>query len=328
MSFLDGLKHIGHSIEHAGSTIGHGVENAGKTIIHGTENAGTAIAKGVTDAGQTIGHVFTKGVDAAGNEFQKIETTIGGVVVSGAKDVEKGVDTAATTIGHGGSEAFTAAVNSGKEAFDAAKSEVEKAVSAGEAAILGPAAEHRVKALASEINTIKSTWDMVSSTLSKEIDVIRQAALSKQVTSESEAAFKTVSEKLAPAIATFFSKDYVSFGIEFGASAAFGIAGEAAVGLLAGLPNITDVKGYGSVGVTAGVEEGAEADIALVFNLSAPEDSGGPSANVVVSLEVEVGGTVVVSYNLPDFSFGGISIGLGGGEEVGVSVGAGYSYIF
>lgn len=314
MSFFS---HLGHSISHIAKSAEHGVESAGKSIEHG-----------VTQATGTVAHTFSAGVDATGHAFQTVETSVGNVAVAGTHDVETGVTTAADAVAQGGSQAFEAAVRSGEAEFDNLKHTLEKALQDGEASIIGPAAEHLVKELSSEISAVTKAWKKVSKSLSSDIEIIKSAALSKQVTDRVESSLANIAKKMGSALGTFFSKSYVSFGIEFGASAAYGVAGEVALGVIAGLPNITDVRGYGAVGVSAGAEAGAEGDVAIVFNLSSPADSGGASLNVVVSLEVDVGGTVVVSYNLPDFTLGGISIGLGAGEEAGISVGAGYTFIF
>jgi len=292
------------------------------------KHLGTSAGKDLSTAANATGNVIIQGVDAAGNAIQQVVTTVGDVAVTSATDIETGVTSAANTVASGASQEFDTAINAGQDAFDDVKSKIESAVKNGEAKIIDPLAKSTVDALAHEIQTLCNAWNIIESTMSGEIESIRNSAMNREVTQEATQAYQDIAKALGPELALFRQKNYASFGIEVGASASFGVAGEVGLGLLGGLPDFLDLRGYGSVGVTVGVEEGVEADISLVFNNSAPADSGGPSLNVVVSLDVAVGGTVVVSFNLPDFSFGGISIGLAAGEEVGISVGGGYTYIF
>ena len=336
MSFFS---HLGHSISHlahqavhgvesVGKTAVHGVESAGETAVHGVEGAGTTVARGVESGSRAVVHTFSAGVDAAGHAFQKVETAAKDIAVTGAHEIESGLKTEANRLERSASGAFDAAVNSGRKAFNNVKHDIEKAIADGEAKIIGPAAERIVNDLIDDIKTVKDAWAEISDELSGDIETVKRAALARHITSQAEESFEKISKELGPALSKFFSKSYASFGIQFGASAAYGVAGEVGLGVIAGLPNITNVRGYGSVGVTVGVEAGAEADISLVFNLSAPENTGGASLNVVISVEAEVGGTVVVSFSIPHFRLSGISIGLGGGEEAGVSVGGGYRFLF
>lgn len=315
MSFS--LKSLVHSVSHIAKKGEQGLESTGKSVEHD-----------VTQATGAVTHTFSAGVDAAGHAFQNVATTVGKVAVTGASQVESGVTTAADTIARGASQEFDAAVRSGQHEFDNLRKTLEKALADGETKIVASAAERLIKDMSGDIAAVGKAWKKVSKNLSSDIDVIKSAALSKNITSRVEKSLDEIGKSMSSALGAFFSKSYVSFGIEFGASAALGVAGEVALGVIAGLPNITDVRGYGSVGVSLGAEAGAEGDIAIVFNLSSPADSGGASLNVVVSLEVDIGGTIVVSFNLPDFSLGGISIGLGAGEEAGITVGGGYTFIF
>ena len=290
----------------ASSTVGHGLETGAKDVASGTVTAAKAVGGAFKTAGEDVGKV----------------------VVTGADDVAHGVTSATDAIAHGASKEFENAVHAGENAYNDVKSDIEKAIRDGEAKIVGAWAKKVVGDLEGEITELKAFWQAMEGPMASEIATIRAAAHAKETSPEADQAMREISQSLAPAIASFLQKSYVSFGLEFGASAELGVGGEVGVGLLAGVPDLLDIRGYGSVGVTAGVDEGAEADVSLVFNTCAPKDAGGASLNVAISLDVAVGGTVVVSYNVPGFTLGGISIGFAGGEEVGVAVGAGYSYVF
>ena len=311
------FKSVATTISHAGSTIESGVKSGVTTVVDGATSVGNTVVSGVTSE-----------VNAAGQAIETVGTTVGNVTVAGTSEVVTGVTSAANTLESGASQEFGAAVKAGEAAFDKVKHELEIALAEGEVKILGPAAEHIVKDLRDAINGARSAWSSANSMLSTDVAILKGAAISKQITPPAEEAFSRIAKHMGAALGPFFSKSYVSFGVEFGVSAVLGVGVEAALGVIAGLPNITDIHGYGAVGVSVGAEAGAEADVALVFNTSGPLDSGGPSLNVIVSLEAEVGGTVVVSFNLPDFSLGGISIGLGAGDEAGISIGGGYTYVF
>jgi hypothetical protein len=255
---------------------------------------------------------------------------VGPEVVASADSVDRGVSSAVDVIGQTGSQAFDSAVNAGEEAFDDVKTALESALEAGEAALLSAAGKAKVEELQPIIDQLVDVWPGVRSDMSEALGVLRAAAMGKSVTDEAERALESLAKNddLSKVLGQFFAKSFISFGFEFGASATFGVGVEAALGVVAGLPNVTDIKGYGTVGGSVGASAGAEVDESLVLNFSAPEDSGGPFVDIIFSLEAEVGGTIVVSFNLPDFSLGGISIGLGEGEEVSVAVGGGYTYVF
>lgn len=302
---------------------------ANKTV-HDVESAATTVADDVTTAANTVADGVTTAANTVAGGVTTAVTAVGNVTVEGADAVAEGVTTAADTLAKGGSEAFEDAVNAGETAFDDVRHSLEKAMEAGELAIIGPAGKKTIEELKGLINEVKSAWDTVSSELSSEVEIIRSVASGKQISDRAKSAMSTICKhpEMGSALGGFFAKSYASFGIEFGGSVAAGVGGEAALGIVAGLPDLADIRGYGSVGLSVGAEAGAEGDVALVFNLSSPEDSGGAYVSLIFSLEVDVGGTVVVSFNLPDFSLGGISIGLGAGEEAGIAVGGGYTFIF
>lgn len=286
----------------------HTVSSWGKTAVHATTSFGETVEHGLEDAGTAVGQVVVQGADA----------------------VSSGVTTAANTIASGGSQAFDSAVHAGEQGFDDVKSSLDQALQAGEASILSASAKARIQELQPTISQLVNIWPEVRSAMSPELAILRDAAQNKSVTSDAENALRNLAKnsELAAVLGQFHSKSFVSFGFEFGASAAAGVGINAAVGVIAGLPNVTDIRGYGAVGGSVGVAVGGEVDESLVVNYSSPENSGGPFVNVIFSVEAEVGGTIIVSFNLPDFSFGGLSIGLGEGAEASVSVGGGYSWVF
>ena len=324
------FKSAAKSIEHAGKKALDSAESAGKTVGKGVTSAGKTVEKGVVSATKTVG----KGLEDAGKAVSDGVTTAGKAIeketVHSAESVEKSVTTAADTLANTSVSAFNSAVNEGEKEFNAVKKDLQKALEAGEAAILSHLAQSKIEELEPIIDDLRGAWGTIRSDMSSEFETLKSEAFSKHISGAGHEAIGAIAKHphMARVLGKFAAKSYLSFGFEFGASAAYGVGVEAALGVCAGLPNVTDIRGYGSVGGSVGASVGGEVDESLVVNLSSPEDSGGGYIAVIFSLEAEVGGTVVVSFNLPDFSMGGVSIGLGEGAEVSVAVGGGYTFVF
>ena len=312
------------SLENLGKSVVHGTEEAGKDVVSATSDAGRAIAGAATDTGDAL----ASGVNTVGEGIEGGVKAAGGAVVSGADSVESGISSATGSLEHGAEQGFRNAVTASESAFEAVKSDVERILKDEEAKVAAAIAKSKVGAMAGDINALIQRFTELEVELANEVEAIRNAAMTRVLTPGAKQAIMVISNALADVIAPFHAQNMASFGVDFGASAAFGISGDASIGVLAGFPNVLDVRGYGSVGVTVGAGEGIEADVSLVFSTSAPADSGGPGLDVVIAGDFGIGGTVVVSFNLPDLSFGGISIGLAAGEEFDLSVGAGYTYVF
>ena len=62
------------------------------------------------------------------------------------------------------------------------------------------------------------------------------------------------------------------------------------------------------------------------MSTSKPDDQAGPFAAVVLQVDAALGGGIAVSFNLPDMSFGGVSVAIEAGEEVELSGSAGYTW--
>ncbi|MEZ4688600.1 MAG: hypothetical protein R3B47_21810, partial [Bacteroidia bacterium] len=100
-----------------------------------------------------------------------------------------------------------------------------------------------------------------------------------------------------------------------------------ALGVVIGIPYVWQIGIAGTVGLTAGAEGGGDIDVALSLNMGAPADSGGPFVAVLVEGDFDIGIGGSVSFNLPDCSFGGISVNGSAGEEVKFSGGVGYTAV-
>ena len=86
--------------------------------------------------------------------------------------------------------------------------------------------------------------------------------------------------------------------------------------------------GASSVGLSLGASVGAAGNLALGLYPASPEDYGGAFIATTLQGAFEIGGGIVVSFDLPDLGFGGLAIPVLIGEEVNISVGGGYTFIF
>lgn len=242
--------------------------------------------------------------------------------------------------------AFETLESAAKAAWNDAKELIKKAIEAGEKAILEPIAKAVLDGL--PIADLRQAWSVVSSNNGEHIAQIRSDVMNKKTTVASRASMKAIAAQMAPHLNNVNTqsspglqaaaqelqpysvdlKSYLSFGIEFQATASAGLGIEGAIGMLSGIPNVADVAGYGAVGGSLGVEVGAEADVALVLKMMAPKDTGGVYVGVIASLEAEVGGTAQVQFTFPGFELSGVSIGLGAGVEAGIAIDGGYTWIF
>lgn len=321
------------------TTLGKGLSDLGKGAVHAVTHPvetltaperatvhGVAAITGAIDpkAGQTL----AQGANALDQAASATDTFVDPVGVALEPKIDHGIDTATTSLTRGAEAEFRAAVNAADQEFDSIKATLEEALKRGEAEVAKAIAKTKVQALAEDMNSLVAEMNRLENDLAHDISALKAAALHRVVTPQARLALLSVANALQNVIAPFHTQSFASFGIDFGASAALGIEGDVSIGLLAGFPNITDVRGYGAVGVSVGAAEGIEGDVSLVFTTSAPAESGGPGLDIIISGDFGVGGTVVVSFNLPDLSFGGISIGLAAGEEVDISVGAGYTFVF
>ncbi len=121
--------------------------------------------------------------------------------------------------------------------------------------------------------------------------------------------------------------DLVSLCFEVGGQADLVVGADCAVGYAVGAPNILDAAPYATVGLTAGVEEGGDAGMVVGISAQGPEDQAGPFFAVVIQVDAALGGGIAVSFNLPDFSFGGVSAAIEAGEEVQVAASGGYTWV-
>ncbi len=270
--------------------ITHGIENAGRAVSNEVKKGANAVSNTVVDAGNTATNATS---NFASDSFNKV-------------------------------------VKTSETEFRNATEEINNLLNSGEKALLKATATKKVKEYAHIIKALISAWPKVLISHSNDINILRTAASHKQPGNDhTRTAMSTIvtSQEMSGPVSDAASKSLASFAIEFGGNVAEGVGLEGAFGYAIGIPNVTDLAFYGTVGLSIGASIGGSVDAAIGLIPSSPKNSGGPYIAVVVEGDLDVGGGVVVSFNLPDFSFGGITIPLSAGEEINVSVGGGYTFI-
>ncbi len=268
-----------------------------KSVSHAVKKAGETVASTVTSAATTMLHVGS------------------GFAQSG---------------GHFVSNTFHNAVKDAEEELNAAKNEIQSVVNSGQEAVLKSLAARKIQEYADIIKSLVKAWPQVFSRLGSEVDLLRNEAPQKGVSPKVVEAMKQIamSPELREPLSQAVGKSIKSFAVEFGGNVAAVGSVNGALGFVAELQRITNVRRYGSVGLSLGASAGASGNLALGLYTSSPKDYGGPFIASTLQGAFGIGGGIVVSFDLPDLSFGGFAIPVSVGEEVNISVGGGYTFIF
>jgi hypothetical protein len=270
--------------------------NPFKGISHAVKKAGETVASTVTGAGATLLH------------------TASGATQSG---------------GHFVSRTFHSAVKNAEGEFKAAKDEIQRVVDSGEEATFRSLAGKKVKEYSDIIKSLVKAWPGVVLRLGGEVEVLRHAASQKCMDPKAAAAMKRIaaSPELSKALSKAADRSIVSFAVEFGGSVAAVASVDGAIGFVMELQKFTNVKRYGSVGLSLGASAGGAGDVALGLYTSSPQKYDGPFAAVTLEGVAGIGGGIVVTFEVPDLNFGGFAVPVSVGEKVNVSVGGGYTFM-
>ena len=163
------------------------------------------------------------------------------------------------------STTFHNAVKSAKNEFDAAKNEIQNVVNSGQATVLKSLAGERIQEYGDIIKALVKAWPHVLSRLGSEVDVLRHAASQKRVSPKVAEAMNQIAmaPELHEPLSKAASKGIVSFAVEFGGNVAAVGGANGALGFVAELQTITNLRRYGSVGLSLGASGGASGDLAL-----------------------------------------------------------------
>jgi len=265
---------------------------------------------------------ITHAVKKAGETVASTVTSAAATIVNVGSDV-------AQSGGHFVSNTFHYAVKDAEKEFSAARNEIQSVLNSGQEVVLKSLAASKVQEYADIIKSLVRAWPQVLSRLGREVDLLRSEA-QKGVSPKVLKAMKQIatSPELRELLKKAASKSIKSFAVEFGGNVAAVESVNGALGFVTELEKITNVRRYGSVGLSLGASVGAAGSLALGLYTSSPEDYGGPFIASTLQGVFEIGGGVVVSFDLPDLSFGGFAIPVSVGEEVNISVGGGYTFIF
>ncbi len=268
-----------------------------KSVSHAVKKAGEAVASTVTGSATTMLHMGS------------------GVAQSG---------------GHFVSNTFHYAVKDAEKAFDAAKNEIQNVVNSGQEAAVKSLAGKKVREYSDIIKSLVKAWPEVLSHLGSEVDLLRNEVSQRGVSPKVVEAMKKIvmSPGLRGPLSQAAGKSIKSFAVEFGGNVAAVESVNGALGFVAELQGITNVRRYGSVGLSLGASVGASGNLALGLYTSPPENYGGPFIASTLQGAFGMGAGIVVSFDLPDLSFGGFAIPLSVGEEINISFGGGYTFIF
>ncbi len=261
---------------------------------------------------------------------KKAGETVASTVTSGATTMLHMGSSVAQSGGHFVSNTFHYAVKAAEKEFDIAKNEIHSVVNSGQEAVLKSLAAKKIQEYADIIKSLGKAWPQVLSHLGNEVDLLRNEASQKGVSLKAVEAMKQIatSPELREPLSQAMGKSIKSFAVEFGGNVAAVESVNGALGFVAELQRIANVRRYGSVGLSLGASVGAAGNVALGLYTSSPENYGGPFIASTLQGAFGIGGGIVVSFDLPDLSFGGFAIPVSVGEEVNISVGGGYTFIF
>jgi hypothetical protein len=260
---------------------------------------------------------------------KKAGETVASTVIGAATTVLHVVSDAAQSGGPFVSKTFHCAVKDAKEELDAAQREIQSVVNSVQKTVLYPLAAKKVEEYADIIKPLVKAWPRVLSRLGSDIDVLRSAVSQERVSPKAAEAMNrlAMSSELRETLSKAADKSLVSFAVEFGGDIAAVERVNGALGFVAETKNTGNVKRYGSVGLSLGVSAGAAGDLGLGLYTSTPQNYGGPFIAVMLQGALDIGGGIVVSFGLPDLSFGGFAVTVSAGEKINISVGGGYTFV-
>lgn len=168
-----------------------------------------------------------------------------------------------------------------------------------------------------EANMFAGLEDVLGSCAAKRDSATAQKAI-KAALGEANGVMSEI-EKLS-------SADLLTLTFEVSGQADLIVGADGSVGYAVAVPDFLVAKPYASVGITLGAEEGGEAGIVVGMSPQKPDDQSGPFVGISVEVDAALGGGLAVSFNLPDLSFGGVSVDIKAGEEVQVAGSGGYTW--
>lgn len=245
-----------------------------------------------------------------------------------AKETEKAADsTANAVVGFSKS-----ALNETEKGFNSALNESAKLLNDAQRAALKAAASDVIKKHDKEIKALAKAAKAIAEDpkLKKAIETIVKKVAAKKFDSEFSTALKSV--MLGPDFVAVTSDTSptkfptISLGLSGGGGYVAGVEASGGMGIThPGIQN-SQVCGYVDAGGSLGTFGGAAA-VTLGIETSRPNGIGGGYIGVTLEAEIEIGVGLEISFNMPDFTLGGITVAAGVGMELAVGVNGGYTYV-
>jgi hypothetical protein len=256
------------------------------------------------------------------------ETVASSVTRSGAALLHTASE-ATQSGGHFVSRTFLSAVKDAEAEFKAAGDGIQRIVDSGQEVALKSLAGKKVQEYEDIIRSLVKAWPRVVLRLGGEVDALRHAAKQKRTDAQASNAMKRIatSPELSKALEKAADRSIVSFAVEFGGNVAAVANADGALGFVTEIRNFSNVRRYGSVGLSLGASVGGSGDVALGLYTASPQHYAGPFVAVTLEGAIGIGGGIVVSYDLPDLSFGGFAVPVAFGDKVNVSIGGGYTFL-
>jgi LysM repeat protein len=203
-----------------------------------------------------------KGISHA---VKKAGETVASTVTSAATTMLHMSSDVAQSSGHFVSNTFHHAVKDAEKEFNTAKKEIQSIVNSGQEAVLKSLAASKIQEYADIIKSLVKAWPRVVSRLGSEVDLLRSEASQKGVSPKVVKAMKkiAISPELRNPLRQAAGKSIKSFAVEFGGNVATVAGVNGALGFVAELQKIANVKRYGSVGLSLGASVGGAGNLAL-----------------------------------------------------------------
>jgi hypothetical protein len=278
---------------------GKAVTNTAKDVAKGTVNVANDIADGTEDVANDVAQGTVKVANDTAN-----------AVVHISKD----------------------ALNETEKGFNTAIAESKKLLNEAENAILKATAADVVKKYNKEIKALAKVVKTIANnpTLKSSVTTIANKATSGNLDNEVVTALNNIFtipeikiqlQDIAPT-----TWPTITVGINGNGGYVAGVEASGGTGVThPGIKN-GQVCGYVDAGGSLGTF-GASASVTLGVETSRPEGIGGGYIGIGLEADIEVGVGLEVSFNMPNFSLGGITVAVGVGMEAAASLNGGYTYV-
>jgi len=279
-----------------------------------------------------VGKAITNTAKDAGKAVVNTAKDAGKIVENTADDVAQGAESAANTVAKTVVSISRDALNETEKGFNAAIKESGKLLDEARKAALKATTMDIIKKHNKEIKALAKAVKAIATdpSLKNALHTVVNKAASNKFDTEFSNALKSI--MLGPSF-VLLTQDVssttfptISLGLSGGGGYVAGVEASGGMGIThPGIHN-GQVCGYVDAGGSLGTFGGA-ASVTLGIETSRPEGIGGGYIGVTLEAEVEIGVGLEISFNVPDFTLGGITVSAGVGMELAAGVNGGYTYV-